>query len=349
MNDDMIFTPSEEGDQAVFQNERKKMRTCFNRCGWSLFVLIGFWLLLMTGLSAFVGFAAQSDSSLIALYNKYFLLINEATLAIAIVVSLVVLRSVPKAPFEKRPFSVKHFLVVLVICFAAGSAGNVIGNMWLSVWNALTGNEASNEVILLMMEMEPWQIFLSAGILAPILEELFFRKLLIDRMRPYGELTCMLVSGFFFGLFHQNFSQFFYAFGVGVLLAYVYYRSGKYWLTVLLHLIFNVIGGVLPSLFVMKLAPYLEALETVSDENLLSLTLEYALPILLYLILVLVMGTLTIAGILCLIFYAKNFRPEKGCEVLSAKEKRKAVFLNPGVIVACAFLVVMTILSLFTA
>ena len=38
-----------------------------------------------------------------------------------------------------------------------------------------------------------------------------------------------------FALFHQNFSQFFYAFAVGLILAYIYCRSGKIWIPMLLH------------------------------------------------------------------------------------------------------------------
>ena len=82
-------------------------------------------------------------------------------------------------------------------------------------------------------------------ILAPVLEEYIFRKLLIDRLSKYGELTAMLFSATVFGLFHMNFFQFFYAFGLGLLFAYIYTRTRNLLYPVLLHMIINFQGSVL--------------------------------------------------------------------------------------------------------
>ena len=45
-----------------------------------------------------------------------------------------------------------------------------------------------------------------------------FRKLLIDRIVPFGQRVAVVVSGLAFGLFHGNFYQFFYAFSLGAVL-----------------------------------------------------------------------------------------------------------------------------------
>ena len=80
--------------------------------------------------------------------------------------------------------------------------------------------------------------------LAPLAEEFLFRKLLLERLLPFGEKGAVMVSALAFGLFHGNLYQFFYAFGVGVILGLAYVRSGRFWFPVLLHMGFNFMGSV---------------------------------------------------------------------------------------------------------
>ena len=81
-------------------------------------------------------------------------------------------------------------------------------------------------------------------ILAPLAEETVFRRFFIDRARPYGEKLAVVTSALAFGLFHGNFAQFFYAFGLGLVFGYVYVRTGRLRCSVLLHMFINLIGGV---------------------------------------------------------------------------------------------------------
>ena len=93
---------------------------------------------------------------------------------------------------------------------AIGMAGNLIGQVILAVWNGATGNEAGGEVDEILLGSDYLISFLMIGIVAPFLEEFLFRKLLIDHTRRYGELVCIVTSGVLFGLFHGNFTQFFF-------------------------------------------------------------------------------------------------------------------------------------------
>ena len=63
-----------------------------------------------------------------------------------------------------------------------------------------------------------------------------------------------MLSAVCFGLLHQNFFQFFYALGLGLLMGYLYVRTGKLRYTILLHAIINFMGGVIAPL----LAPVAE-------------------------------------------------------------------------------------------
>ena len=85
-------------------------------------------------------------------------------------------------------------------------------------------------------------------VLAPVFEELVFRKVLVDRVLPFGEWPAILFSGITFGLFHGNLTQFFYAALLGMVLAYVYIRTGNILYTIGIHACINFLGGVLPLL-----------------------------------------------------------------------------------------------------
>ena len=62
-------------------------------------------------------------------------------------------------------------------------------------------------------------------------------------------LPSILLSGLLFGLFHGNLFQFFYAAAVGMILAYVYTRTGRYLWCVAMHAIINLMGSiVIPAL-----------------------------------------------------------------------------------------------------
>ena len=91
-------------------------------------------------------------------------------------------------------------------------------------------------------------IFLCTVVLAPLTEELLFRKLLLDRLYFMNGAVAVFASGFSFGLIHGNFSQFFYAFFLGCLLAVLYRRTGRLSYCVGLHAFVNCIGAFIPLL-----------------------------------------------------------------------------------------------------
>lgn len=87
----------------------------------------------------------------------------------------------------------------------------------------------------------------STVLLAPLCEELIFRRLLLDRLLFLGDWSALLISAFFFALFHTNLYQFFYAFTVGLILGYVRIMTGRVGWSILLHMFINFFCGVLPS------------------------------------------------------------------------------------------------------
>lgn len=85
---------------------------------------------------------------------------------------------------------------------------------------------------------------LSACVLAPVLEELLFRGLILrGLLLRYPASTAIVHSAALFGFAHFNVYQFFVGFSTGLVLGLAYQRTRSLWPCVLLHAAFN--GGVL--------------------------------------------------------------------------------------------------------
>ena len=85
-----------------------------------------------------------------------------------------------------------------------------------------------------------WSSFLLAAIFAPIFEEWLCRGMvlrgLLSKMKPGWAIV---VSALFFALIHLNPWQALNAFIIGVIMGYIYYKTGSLWLTMLVHFVNN--------------------------------------------------------------------------------------------------------------
>jgi membrane protease YdiL (CAAX protease family) len=156
----------------------------------------------------------------------------------------IIIKKMPIRKREKKKLSALEFLYVFLAAEAFMTAGNFIGQSLNATISTLLGKEIENSVSELILNSPPLLIFIVAVIIAPIIEELLFRKFMIDRISQYGDLLAIIVSGVAFGLFHGNFYQFFYAAFLGILLGYVYTKTGNVKYTVAIHMIINFIGSV---------------------------------------------------------------------------------------------------------
>ena len=146
---------------------------------------------------------------------------------------------------EKRPFTVATFLMLTAIALGCNQIGSTISTYIMSILSALTGYDYSSSLVSVTDASPLWLNFIVLCIVAPFGEEFIFRKLLVSRMRRYGDTVAILVSGLLFGLFHGNVYQLFYTALGGILLAYIYTRTGKYLLCVAMHSLLNLLGGIL--------------------------------------------------------------------------------------------------------
>ncbi|WP_206812192.1 CPBP family intramembrane glutamic endopeptidase [Paradesulfitobacterium ferrireducens] len=90
-----------------------------------------------------------------------------------------------------------------------------------------------------------WQfllLILLGGVIAPLKEEMIFRGLIYPPLRQaYGRGRGMLLTGVFFAALHFDLVRFLPLFIGGVILTWVYERSGSLWPAVLAHGTWNVL------------------------------------------------------------------------------------------------------------
>ena len=157
---------------------------------------------------------------------------------------------------EKHKLSFGRYLLCIPLMAGMIGVGAFVGIILNMLVTLPFGVNPMNSTAIskVMMDSNPVLRTITAGILAPVVEEMIFRKFLIDRTYRYGEWVAIFTSGVMFGLFHGNFAQCFFAALIGGLFAYIYVRTGQIWYTIGLHMILNLTTSVIT----MALAkPYL--------------------------------------------------------------------------------------------
>ena len=122
---------------------------------------------------------------------------------------------------------------------------------------------------------------------------------MLNKIRMYGDKVAIITTAIMFGLFHANFSQFFYAVGLGVIFAYVTLKTGTIKYSIILHIVIIVGDG--------------------SNIALIGVA-------------GLVLIAITIIGIVLLINNRKNIHLSEGEIKLEKGTVAKTIYLNVGMI-----------------
>lgn len=155
------------------------------------------------------------------------------------------LRRLPVAAPEKGKISARHFFAFLPILFLCSFVGSQLSQWLVALLADAFGLQTGSALGTLLLTHPLVMVFILL-VAAPLCEEWFFRKLLLDRACIYGEKLAIFVSALLFACYHTSVYQFFYAFFVGLILGYLYLRTGKLWVSVLMHAVFNLLCSILP-------------------------------------------------------------------------------------------------------
>lgn len=225
---------------------------------------------------------------------------------------------------EKNSVGIKTFITYIAITVTLMWIGNIIG---LVITNLLSGaiqSEIANPVQELIQSNDIIINLAIISIIAPIFEEIFFRKFLIDRSIRYGARVSIILSATLFAFFHGNLNQFFYAFLMGGFFAYVYIKTGKITYTIILHAIINLMGSVVSLIIQNSISNLQNAMNTAD----LTIIIIYMSVLLIFLFI----------GFLNLLQYKKaKFNGEK--TEINLKHPYRTMFLNYGMVFFIGFYV----------
>ena len=276
----------------------------FSRLGWALFLQLA----VMAVVQAAAGFwAALAAPDLLSDPLFLWLLSVLSVYGAGLPAFCLVLRGAPPLPAaEPCPLSPGRFFQVLVVCLGATYLLNLFTLALLELVGQLLGAPVRNPVE--QMESYPALLNVLLGcVIAPAAEEFIFRGQLLGRLRPYGERFALPASALCFGLFHGNFSQFFYACAIGVLFAGVVLKTGRLRQAMLLHALINFVGT--------GLIPLLSGLGEAGD----------------WLLTLLVLAAMFV-GLAFLPAMRREFSPAPGWKGLTAGEAWRCFLGNPGML-----------------
>ena len=255
-------------------------------------------------------------------YASLMVLFTYVPQLLALLIFWLIIRLIPKGESGSSQFSFGWLFQVFLMGYGVSTVLNVIGTML----NKSTGGTDFVGEISSMISTGLVVTFLIPVVIGPILEELIFRKLLIDRIRRFGEWNAVLFSALAFGLFHMNLPQFCYAASVGLMLGYVYVKTGRILYTIIMHILLNSASSLI-------------VLATTGGSVKASIILLSAAAILI------IVGV--ISGIILFFVKRKKLQFDSDMpEAISRDEVFRTAYLNPGVILYYAYCILMIVLAL---
>ena len=213
------------------------------------------------------------------------------------------IKKAPAIPREKKKMSVGSMICAAFICISCIYVFNIITIFFTTLLEQLFNTTFPSRLDETLENANLWLAIISVVIVAPIVEELIFRKLLCDRLSAYGERQAVIFSALAFSLFHANLEQMLYAFTLGCIFGIIYVRTGRLKYTVILHAIVNFVGSV-PGLLLLRsdLVDIIDRLALMTGENdpqaLLDYFAEHAGVIIPYLLYSLALFLTVILGII---------------------------------------------------
>ena len=140
-----------------------------------------------------------------------------------------------------------YFPIMFFATFSFGMCGSQITKVINYVFQLLF---KASEIPNVMEQNAPIDaesglvMLIFSALVAPICEELIYRKFLLGSMRAMGETPAILISSLIFGLAHGNFDQFAYATLSGMVFAILAVRYKSIIPTILLHIANNLLVSV---------------------------------------------------------------------------------------------------------
>lgn len=215
----------------------------FNRIGLAIFVSM---ILVNIIQVVFFGIIGVVNQELLSAPWINYAAIAISFYLIGFPVFYLMIKNLPEE--EKRESKTLGVFEVIKICFMSYSIVyivNFLTNILMMLIAVIKGSEVTNPLVNMLGGSNWIWSLIFAGILSPIIEEMMFRGVMLNKLRRYGDKVAIITTAILFGLFHANFSQFFYAVALGIVFAYVALKTGTIKYSIILHIVVNIMGGVI--------------------------------------------------------------------------------------------------------
>lgn len=294
----------------------------FNKLGFSLFVMV----IAVNLVQVLMIFGASLiNPELVSKAAFNYAALGVSFYVVGFVLYFLMTKNIPdSSKGERRQLSIKQVLMFYLICMGTTYIFN-----YLSVaLNLLIGLIKGSPVINPLAEMLDFKSILLTvlfvGILSPIIEEIVFRGIMLSKVRKFGDKTAIVFTAVAFGLFHGNFSQFFYAVALGMIFAYITVRTNTIKYSIILHILINLTGSVI--------------LPQLALSGNLALTGAAGILILVFIV----------SGIVLFCLNKKKIVLEEGEVILPRSERMRIVYGTPGMLCYIAAAVVMFIMVILS-
>lgn len=126
----------------------------------------------------------------------------------------------------------------LMLCFVGDRIASIISAVFSFFGVELTSTSTSlpNSGTAMVL------YFVSAVIVAPLVEEFAMRGVVMQPLRKYGEKFAIVMTAIVFALMHQNMVQGIFAFVAGVVFGYICILTGSVWCSVVIHCLNNLMS-----------------------------------------------------------------------------------------------------------
>lgn len=306
----------------------------FSKMGWMYLVATVVIYVMQIGMSIMIGLINPSWVSDMDINLSLLFSIIPMYLVGFPLLAFLLSKTVPRERIEKRRMTAGQYVLSAIMCIGLAYVANILGLIITSVVGLFTASTVENPLNSIVNSLSPWAVLFYTVLCAPIMEEFVFRKLLVERTVRYGQGVSVVVSGLMFGMFHGNMNQFVYATVIGTFFAYLYVKTGKLKITISLHMLFNFIGGFLPTVLMRKmdLESYMVFLENDSMSGLMELLRSKIGWYLLYGLLLLFIFSMLIAGLVLFIVFAakRKFVFEPGETFIPKQLKLSLALGNAG-------------------
>lgn len=282
--------------------------------------------------------------------NLSYILLYASMYAIAYPLIFLMFKKIPADEgIEKKKMKFSHILIAFAICYAATYFSNLVGNFITTIISVIKQSQVENVMTTITGQMSWWCNFIIIVIAAPIMEELLFRKFLIDRMSRYGQGVAIVTSGLMFGLFHGNLNQFAYAFVIGVFFGFIYVKTRNIIYTIIMHMITNFIGGFV-SVIMLDLIDYnalMNIIESMKTEMIIEYYKSHAIGWVVFTLYSMVLMSVVIFGVVMFFVNKRKMKLEAGEITIEKGQRFKTIIFNVGMILFCLFWLAMIVLQLF--